>query len=172
MCETNLSIGDKLWIGPNNNEYKIITVKSIHCKRDPLQQVKYGSYVCLGVKGISKTDINKKGNVIVSSKKQHILCSSVLVHVEVIKTHSTTIKVGYQPVMHALTIRTSVLVDKIENKISGRNKKTDNDNILRTGDTADILLKFKFGKKFIKPGTNIILCEGRTKVVGYVKLCY
>ena len=55
--------------------------------------------------------------------------------------------------MHALTIRTAVLIEKISNKISGRNKKTDDDNILRTGDTADILLKFKFGKKFIKPET-------------------
>jgi GTPase len=171
LTSGEISVGDKLWIGPNNNEYTNISVKSIHCKRVPLQKVKYGSYVCLAVKGVNKKDI-KKGNVILSKKEQHVLYQRILVHVEVIKTHSTTIKVGYQPILHASTIRTAVMVEKILNKVSGRNNKTDTDNILRSGDIADIILKFNTDKKFIKEDTSVILCEGRTKVVGYVKECY
>ena len=84
LTSGNIKVGDKLWIGPNTNKYRIITVKSIHCKRVSLQEVKYGSYVCLGVKGISKQDV-KKGNVIISNKNQCILCENILVHVEVYK---------------------------------------------------------------------------------------
>ena len=37
-----INVGDKLWFGPNQNKYQQITVRSIHCKRVPVQQVKGG----------------------------------------------------------------------------------------------------------------------------------
>jgi GTPase len=163
----NIKIGDKLWFGPNNNEYTQIIVRSIHCKRVPIQKVKYGSYVCIGVRGITKQNYHK-GNVVVSNKKQQILCEYITANIEVLKSHSTTIKVGYQPILHALTVRTSCVIEKIEKKISDRDNETDNDNILRTNDRATITLRLHMGKKYIKKNTNILLCEGRTKVVGYI----
>lgn len=162
-----IKIGDKLWVGPNNNTYTLITVKSIHCKRVPVQIVTNSCYICLGVKGVTKHDINK-GNVLLSSKKQHILCQTILADVEVLLSHSTTIKVGYHPLMHTLNVRTCVVIEEITNKISSRTGTVDSDMILRTGDTAQVRLKLDFDKKFIKVGSNILLCEGRTKVIGKI----
>jgi GTPase len=162
-----IKIGDKLWFGPNNNTYKLITVKSIHCKQVPLQIVTNSCYICLGVKGITKYDLNK-GNVLLSNKKQHILCHTILADIEVLLSHSTTIKVGYHPLMHTLNVRTCVVIEEITNKISSRTGTTDSDMVLRTGDTAQIRLRLDFDKKFIKIGSNILLCEGQTKVVGKI----
>jgi len=162
-----IKIGDKLWFGPNNNTYSLITVKSIHCKQVPLQLVNTSCYICLGVKGITKTDI-KKGNVLLSTKKQHILCHNVMADIEVLMSHSTTIKVGYHPLMHTLNVRTSVIIEEITDKVSSRTGTNDSDMILRTGDTAQVRLKLNFGKKFIKVGSSILLCEGRTKVIGKI----
>lgn len=163
----NIKVGDKLWFGPNNNRYTQVTVKSIHCKKVAVQEVDCGRYACLGLRGITKQDF-RKGNVIVSKKDQQILCERIKAEVEVLQAHSTTIKEGYQPIMHALTVRTSCLIEKIENKVSARNELTDEDKVLRAKDKATITLKLHLGKKYIKPNTNILLCEGRTKVIGRI----
>lgn len=163
----NIKVGDKLWFGPNNNRYTHVTVKSIHCKKVAVQEVDCGRYACLGLRGITKQDF-RKGNVIVSKKDQQILCERIKAEVEVLQAHSTTIKEGYQPIMHALTVRTSCLIEKIENKVSARNELTDEDKVLRAKDKATITLKLHLGKKYIKPNTSILLCEGRTKVIGRI----
>lgn len=163
----NIKVGDKLWFGPNNNRYTQVTVKSIHCKKVAVQEVDCGRYACLGLRGITKQDF-RKGNVIVSKKDQQILCERIKAEVEVLQAHSTTIKEGYQPIMHALTVRTSCLIEKIENKVSARNELTDEDKVLRAKDKATITLRLHLGKKYIKPNTNILLCEGRTKVIGRI----
>ena len=163
----HIKIGDKLLFGPNNNKYTQITVKSIHCKKVPVQEIECGTYACLGVKGITKQDF-KKGNVVISNKNQQILCERIKADVEVLQAHSTTIKEGYQPVLHALTVRTSCLIEKIENKISARDDNIDKDGILRAKDKATVTLYLHLGKKYIKPNTNILLCEGRTKVIGRI----
>ncbi len=163
----HIKVGDKLWFGPNNNKYTQVTVKSIHCKKVAVQEVDCGRYACLGLRGITKQDF-RKGNVIVSKKDQQILCERIKAEVEVLQAHSTTIKEGYQPIMHALTVRTSCLIEKIENKVSARNDLTDEDKVLRAKDKATITLKLHLGKKYIKPNTSILLCEGRTKVIGKI----
>lgn len=164
-------IGDKLWFGPNNNQFVQVTIRSIHCKKVSVQQVSTRTYICLALRGITKADY-KRGNVLLERKEQQILCSELLVDVEVLKTHSTTIKPGYQPIMHVQNIRTSVTIHDIHKKICGRQNKDwleQNDKILRTGDSAELHLKLCFEKKFIKEGAHVLLCEGRTKVVGRVK---
>jgi GTPase len=160
-----VKVGDKLWLGPNNNKYVSVIVKSIHCKKVLVQKVDMQTYVCLALRGITKNDF-KKGNVLIASVEQQILCHKLLVSVEILKTHSTTIKVGYQPMMHAENVRTAVQINSITNKKSARSQESD--GVLRTGDSANILLSICFDKKFIKEGTSILLCEGRTKVIGTV----
>ena len=162
-----IKVGDKLWFGPNQNTYSLITVKSIQCKRVPLQTVSNSCYVCLGVRGMTKFDF-QKGNVLVSTIEQQILCDTVVAEVEVLLSHSTCIRVGYHPLMHTLNVRTSVVIEEITQKVSSRDDTTDTDMILRTGDTARIKMRLNFGKKFIKVGSSILLCEGRTKVVGKI----
>jgi len=171
LVSGSISVGDKLWFGPNNNKYIQIIVKSIHCKKVSIQKTLTHCYICIAVKGISKQDVYK-GNVLLGNLKQQILCENIIADVEVLQSHSTTIKVGYQPIIHAHNVRTSVTIIDIINKISARNNDLDTDKVLRTGDSAELHLKLCFGKQFIKPGTNILLCEGRTKVIGCIKKIY
>ena len=170
LVSGSVQVGDKLWFGPNQSKYTQVTVKSLHCKKVQIQRISTQSYICLALRGINKADF-KRGNVLVSSKAQHIVCERIIADVEVLKTHSTTIKPGYQPMMHAQHVRTCVTIEDVSEKVSGRAQKhgKEEDKVLRTGDTARVTLKLCFGKKFIKVGTDILLCEGRTKVIGHIK---
>ena len=86
--------------------------------------------------------------------------------VNIIKTHSTSIKVGYEPVIHTRNIRQTCKIVKIEGKKCAR--KINNDQVLRTGDSAIIKFKFKFRPEYIKEGYNLLFCEGRVKAVGKI----
>ena len=158
--------GDKLYIGPINNLYKQITIRSIHCKRVPLQEVEHGTYTCFALKGIYKQDI-KKGCVIISDKSQQILCERITAEIEVFETHSTNIKEGYTCMLSTANIKTPCIIEKIENKISDRDVVND-DCILRSNDKATITLKIMNGKKYIKNNNNILLNEGLTKLFGHI----
>ena len=112
-----INVGDKLWFGPSQNQYVQITVRTIQCKRVPVQRVACNSYVCVGVKGIHKKDV-RKGNVLVSNKAQQVLCTRLCADIQVLKMHSTTIRVGYQPILHSQNVRASVSIEDIVNKVS------------------------------------------------------
>jgi len=166
-----INVGDKLWFGPSQNQYVQITVRTIQCKRVPVQRVACNSYVCVGVKGIHKKDV-RKGNVLVSNKAQQVLCTRLCADIQVLKMHSTTIRVGYQPILHSQNVRASVSIEDIVNKVSARPSAgpEEDTKYLQTGDTAEVTLRLNYGyKAYIKPGNHVLLCEGRTKVVGVVK---
>jgi GTPase len=164
-----VNVGDKLMFGPNNGEYEKITIKSIHCKRVPLQSVKCGSYVCLCLKKVSRENI-RKGNVLVSPTSPTILCSKFEANVQILRCHSTTIRVGYEPIVHVNSIRQSVKLIGIKNKICARNKRNEktDDELLRTGDRAIATFEFMVQPEYIKPGMKILLAEGMTKLIGEV----
>ncbi len=156
----------KLYVGPLQREYRQVTVRSIHCKRVPLQQVDSGCYVCLGIRGIPKTDV-RKGMMVVETPEQHLFCSSLTAKVKVLKCHSTTIRVGYEPMLHIANMRTSVRITDIREKTSSRND-SDDDTVLRTLDTATVSLYLWQGPQYVKAGDRIALCDGRTKIVGEI----
>jgi GTPase len=54
LISGSIKVGDKLLLGPNNGEYENVVIRSIYCKKIPLQYVQCGSYVCLGIKKIDK----------------------------------------------------------------------------------------------------------------------
>ena len=70
--------------------------------------------------------------------------------------HSTTIKVGYECVMHCGVIRQSVRITNMDREL------------LRTGDNAIITFKFNYNQEYLKPDLPFLLREGRTKIVGRV----
>ena len=163
-----IRVNDKLYLGPNNNKYEAVSVRSIHCKKVPVQEVNRGSYVCLALKKIDKKQI-RKGNVIISDKNQQLLTCEFSAYIKVMKTHSTTIKVGYQPVVHCSAIRAPVVLTKIENKVNSRNpENTTDDEILRTGDTALCTFKLAIRPEFIDKDMKILFAENKTKVIGVV----
>ena len=164
-----IKVGDRLMLGPVVGKYRQVIIRSLQCKRVPLQEVMAGSYVTVGLRNVQR-DTVRKGNVLISDIKQHTKCTTFVARVKVLRSHSTTIRVGYEPVMHLSSVRTSVKLKKIRTKTNARNpKKTIDDDVLRTGDIAMVELTFRYDTEFIKPGMQILLCEGHTKVVGSVE---
>jgi len=171
LVSGKIKVGDKLYLGPNNNDYQQVIIKSIHCKRVPVQSVNYGTYVCLGLKkGINKKSI-RKGNVILSEVSQQLFIKKFDADIKVLHSHTTTIRLGYSPLLNALSIRQTVKLSNIINKTSSRPIENE-DNILRTGDTALTTFEFVYQAEYLPIGTKILLSEGRTKVVGIVKNVY
>jgi small GTP-binding protein len=160
-----LKVGQKLLLGPNGGQYQTITIKSLQCKKIPLNEVDKPSYVCIGIK---KKIIVKRGNVILSNLKDCVLVKKFTAEINIIKTHSTTIKVGYEPILHAYSIRETVKIIDIQEKKNMRNIKMSDTNILRNGDSAFVTFEFKYNEHFLKTNTKILLCEGLTKIVGNV----
>lgn len=170
LLKGTINVGDKLLIGPIKNQYQNVIIKSIHCKKMSVQTISCGSYVCLGIK--KKYNI-KKGNVVIDNNNTKLLVKKFKATVNVVKSHSTTIKPGYEPVLHTGSIRETVKILSIENKSNYRNLENEqDDNILRSGDTAVVTFEFKYNYHFIKVNTRIILCESITKIVGNVTEIY
>jgi len=95
--------------------------------------------------------------------------------IAVLKSHSTTIKPGYEPVVHACSIRQTARIVSITNKQSSRSKngneeeKTkDEDLVLRTGDRATVRFRFCYKPEYLKKGLRCLLAEGRVKVIGKI----
>ena len=166
LISGTIKVGDKLLIGPNNGEYENVIIRSIHCKKIPLQTVPSGSYVCLGIKKIDKNNI-KRGNVIISQNAPKLCVKTFTAKITVLKAQSTTIRVGYEPILHCYAIRQVIKIVNINDKKNSRNITID-DDCLRNGDSANVIFKFKYNPQYIKVGSRFILCEGKTKVMGEV----
>ena len=165
LINGTIKIGDKLFLGPAYGEYEPVIIKSIYCKKISLQIVSSGSYVCLGIKKFDK--IIKKGNVIISYNVEKLNVKKFFAKVDVLKTHSTTVKVGYEPTLHAYSIRQVAKILQIKDKKNNRNTLID-DNILRNADSAIVEFEFKYKPEYLKIGTRFVLCEGKCKIVGEV----
>jgi GTPase len=166
LLSGEIKVGDKLLIGPNQGEYENINIRSIYCKKTPLQKVSYGSYVCLGVKKTDKLTF-KRGNVLISHNHQKLIVKKFTAKINVLRTHSTTIRRKYEPVFHAYAIRSVVKIIEIKNKKNSRKIEKD-DDCLRNNDSAIVDFEFKYNPQFLKVGTRFILCEGKTKVIGEI----
>lgn len=161
-----IKVNDKLMLGPNDGNFVEVQVKSIHCKRTPLQEVKYGSYVCLGLKKIDRNTI-RRGNVIISKSSSQIAVSEFEADITVLKSNSTTVKIGYEPIIHTCTMRQAAKLISITNKINARDTNDDS-VILRTGDKATARFRFSYYPEYIKSGSRLFLTEGNVKIIGVV----
>lgn len=161
-----IKIGDSLFLGPTTNNYVNIIVKSIHCKRVSVSEVSCGNYVCLGLKKIEH-NILRKGQVVISFKNKFI--SEFEAEVIVLKSNSTTIKVGYQPVIHTGSVRQSTTITKIYNKEDARKIKAEDNMILRTGDRGMVRFKFLYNPEYVKKGQKILMAEGKVKIIGIIR---
>jgi GTPase len=168
LISGTINVGDKLLVGPQSGVYDQVIIRSIYSKKIPIQQVSYGSYVCLGIKKLDKLNI-KRGNVIISTKNEKLIVKKFTAKINILRTHSTTVKVGYEPMFHAYSIRQVVRIINISDKKNARGYiYNDKDSILRNGDTANVILEFKYHPEYLKKGTRFILAEGKCKIVGEV----
>lgn len=166
LISGTIKIGDKLLLGPVNDSYQTVQIKSLHCKRVSVDEVDAGRYVCIALRKIDR-DIIRRGHVMISPLDNHIQVREFEAEISVLQAHSTTIKLGYEPVLHTCSIRQTAKIIGIRDKQCGR-KQNSEDAVLRTGDRAKVTFRFCYKPEYIKPGYRLLLAEGRVKIIGKV----
>lgn len=177
LIQGTIKLGDKLLLGPNNGSYITVQIKGIHIKRVPVDEAKHGCYVCLALKRIDQESIHR-GNVLLSIIDNPVQVWEFEAEVFVLKSGSsgssqhTTIKIGYEPILHTCSIRQSARILSITDKICSRGVENTKDNILRTGDKANIRFRFCYKSEYVKTGFRLLLAEGSVKIIGKITNIY
>ena len=156
----NIRVNDKLLIGPINNKWNTIIVKSIHDNfRNNVDILEPNISGCLNIKTISKNNILrvdiKRGMVLLNNDNKKKASYTFIADI-VILQHPTTIKLNYEPVIHCGKIAQSA-------KIINMNKTN-----LRMGEKDRITFKFKYKPEFIEIEDTLIFREGKTKGIGKI----
>lgn len=168
LVSGNIKVGDKLIIGPFNNHFFSFQAKSLHVKKTNVDQANHGSYVCIAIKKPDNFFI-RRGQVVLNFSDIPSQCWEFVCDITVLKSHSTTIRIGYQPCLHTLGIRQSAKIISISNKQCSKNNKNNEDNnILRTGDKATVRFRFSYKPEFLKNNTRVILADNRVKIIGKI----
>ena len=102
--------------------------------------------------------------VVLDEKAECNVYKEFLAKINVLQSHHTTIKKGYQPCLHIGQVRqaASILEIKKENPLCPE------DNVLRTGDSAIVKMRFLKHPEYIKKDMKLVFRDGRMKAVGTV----
>ena len=158
----NIQLGQKLYLGPINNTYIPITVKTMHnCISQHINMLKENESGCIGIrldtKGSFTREMFSKGQIVTSDRDFALSYTCYSFNCDVaIFNHPTTIKNGFQSVIHSGTIRQTAKF------------KIDADKVLRTNSRENINIKFLFRPEFILPGTLFMFRDSKTKGMGRI----
>lgn len=159
LVSGKVTIGNTLMLGPDvKGDFKQVTIKSIHYKRTPCDEITAGNSCCFHIKSkdnIKQSDI-RKGMVLLDKESNYKTVWEFEAEVMILH-HATTIKPNYQAVIHCGVVRQTAQVISITC------------DLLRTGDRG--LVKFRFIKspEYLHVGSTILFREGRTRGIGHVK---
>jgi elongation factor 1-alpha len=161
-----LKKGDKLFLGPTaGGDFIPVRIRNIHnAFRQDVEELSDGvsGSVAVAIPDRYKMFF-RKGIVIcrdVEKIKQYV-CSKFACKVT-ISSHSTTIHVGFTPVVHCCGVARSAHFTKVQ-------KEGDNSEIIRCGDkgTAEMLFVGR-SKHIIIPGSRFVFREGQNRGYGII----
>ena len=143
-----------------NAPWRPVLVRSIHCKRCPIDNIEAGTSAALGLRALRSKDL---------LKRQHIRRGMVLIHPSaqprasrvfeatvLILHHPTLVRLGYQAVCHAGIVRQTASITHMSLEC------------LRTGDRATCRFRFIQRDEYMQVGTVFVFREGSTKGLGTV----
>jgi GTPase len=160
--------GTVAYIGPfQNGKFFRIVFKSLHndyrFNVDELQPGVRGC-VCFSAKGEDSKYITRRtihpGMMIRTTLPQNV-CQRFIAQVRVLH-HHTTIKIGFQGVLHSGMIRETVELIGIRS-YDERDVKS-----IKSGDEAYVMLRFLKHFNYLEPNQPLIFREGQTRCVGVV----
>lgn len=165
----SIKLNQRLWLGPINNKFIEMRVRSIHNNvRENISELLDGQVGCLAIKFIGKEDIPRehiRKGVLVFDNEKFIKNVSKKFKAEIkILHHSTTIKDNYQPVLHCGPIRQTAKIKIIED-LTVKNTKGKN---LRTGSKAIVEFTFAYRSEFLEEGITFFFRDGATKGFGKI----
>lgn len=156
MKEGRINVGDILLMGSFHRKFYEIKIKSIHNNfKEFVDYLEAGQGGCFNIK-IMKEKFNHKkirsGIHVLSNPQLHTKFKAKIK----ILQHPTTIKVGYEPVVHCETIAQIAKIIEMDCEY------------LRLGDVAEVVMEFCFHPEFITEGSRMILRESGVKIVGKI----
>ncbi len=155
----SVSTNEKIYVGPfEGGTFKLVRIKSIHYKRVNAERVFAGQSATFALHTIKKDEV-RKGMVLLSARQTPGASFRFDGEVYVLY-HSTTIKIGYSPVIHTQSIQQSAKIIAISQPV------------LRTGDKATVSFQFLYRPEHVSVGQRFIFREGRTKGIGTITKIY
>lgn len=167
MKSGQLKIGDKLLLGPVNNEYLEVAVRSIHDDdRNNVSFLRKDEMGCISLKlkdtSIVQTKEDIKAGMILTGKKLEFT-KTFMAKIMLFTTHSTTIRKGYNTIIHCGAVKKTVVVKEIFDKDM---KEID---FIRGGD-SNVFVKFRFlrGMEYLEKGDVFVFREQGTVGSGMI----
>ena len=154
---------DKLYLGPVDGKWINVIIRSFHNNyRTCVNSLSIGESGCISIRPINKKDDFKnkkfkKGLFLLGNKDlQNLLTYKFTANVNILESHSTTIKKDYEPIINCNKIVQTAKICNIDKEA------------VRAGDNADITFKFNHRPEFMSIGDKFIFIEGRTRGIGSV----
>jgi len=142
-------------LGPfKDGSWRTVRVKSIHVNRIPVDRAVAGQEATLALANVELEEL-EKGQAIIDKGVKPASIKSIEAFITILR-HPTTIKPGYQAVLHLHSIRSTIEFAEME-KIP-----------MRTGDSGKVVLRFPFHPWYIRKGETFVLREARTRAIGKV----
>jgi elongation factor 1-alpha len=152
-----VSENEYVLIGPfDNGSFRSVRVKSIHINRIFVDCAVAGNDACLALAGVELKEV-RKGMAIMSTDAKPRAVTQFEADVFILH-HPTTIREGYQAVIHMQTIRQSAEFLEIYGK-----------KVLRTGDYGKTRMAFIYNPEFLVEGDNFVFREANAKGIGVVR---
>merc|ERR1712176_997257 len=151
-----IGVNSNLLLGPDIGDasFNPTAIKSIHYKRMVVEKVYAGQTVALALKKVKRNQV-RKGMALVSRNVEPKATWEFNADIAIL-THSTTIHLKYQAVIHCEIIRQAVKVVAM------------NCEKLRSGDRAIVRFRFLVRPEYVCTGTRFVFREGKTKGIGLV----
>jgi len=168
MKSGKLNIGDKLLLGPVNNEYIEASIRSIHDDdRNNVSYLRKDELGCISIKlkdtSIIKSKEDIKAGMIITRDRLN-LTKVFLSKIIIFSTHSTTIRIGYNTIIHCGAVKKTVVVKEIFDK------DMKSIEYIRGGD-SNVFVKFRFlrGMEYLEKGDLFVFREQGTVGSGMVE---
>ncbi|MCQ2821406.1 MAG: GTP-binding protein [archaeon] len=165
LVSGTIKIGDKYLFGPTNDgQMKPVQIKNIQFLRGDVNEIKCGNSCSLKLKSLDKsfdlTTANFRKGMVIVSMNNKVVPSKVFEIEAMIVHHASTIRVGYQSVVHCNVVRQTATIVEM------------NKEFLRAGDTGIIKFEFLKAPEYLHIGDTVLFREGRTRGKGKIIKLY
>ncbi len=155
VLQGEVEVDDYLQLGPfRDGSFRLVKVRSIHVNRVSVDRAIAGQEACLALRNLDYDEV-EKGMCILDKSLTPRAVKSFRARVTILH-HPTTIKRGYQAVLHIYTIRQAA-------KFTWMSREP-----LRTGDVAYVDLEFCYKPEYVSEGDWFVFREGRTRGFGII----
>jgi GTPase len=158
-------------VGPfEDDSFRDAYVSSIEYKRTSTQQCTSGDSCTIALRSreFELCDV-RRGMIVLNKDRPRTAVRSFQADVYVLH-HATTIKIGFQSMIHCNSIRQSACIDQIytDEKSDEKSNQDDAETVLRSGSRARVMLRFMNHSEYVTPGTIFLFREGEARGVGQV----